>query len=122
MLSRGANSFRKGVIREIPVCNAYGVDPDQTPRSVASDLGLHCLPVSHLWDVGHKLSYSFRINPFSEGRKGNKLFPFSVNLFSGGRKGSKLLPPPECASIPLTLLNVGATLFDNAPVICFHEH
>ena len=23
-------------------------EPDQTPRSVASDLGLHCLPVTHL--------------------------------------------------------------------------
>ena len=23
-------------------------DPDQTPRSVASDLGLHCLPVTRL--------------------------------------------------------------------------
>ena len=29
---------------ELPVCNANSVDPDQTPRSVASDLGLHCLP------------------------------------------------------------------------------
>ena len=23
-------------------------DPDQTPRSAATDLGLHCLPVTHL--------------------------------------------------------------------------
>ena len=30
--------------------NANGVDSDQTPCSVASDLGLHCLPVSYLWD------------------------------------------------------------------------
>ena len=29
---------------EMPVVNANSVDPDQTPRSVASDLGLHCLP------------------------------------------------------------------------------
>ena len=33
---------------EIPVCNANSVDPDQTPRSAASDLGLHCLPASLL--------------------------------------------------------------------------
>ena len=26
--------------------NANSVDPDQTPHSVASDLGLHCLPMS----------------------------------------------------------------------------
>ena len=38
---------------EMPVINANSVDPDQTPRSAASDLGLHCLPVSHLWDVRH---------------------------------------------------------------------
>ena len=31
---------------EIPVFNANNVDPDQTPRSEASDLGLHCLPMS----------------------------------------------------------------------------
>ena len=30
--------------REIPVLNADSVGPDQTPRSAASDLGLHCLP------------------------------------------------------------------------------
>ena len=26
-------------------------DPGQTPRSVASDLGLHCLPMSHKKDA-----------------------------------------------------------------------
>ena len=38
---------------EIPVFNANSVDPDQTPRSAASDLGLHCLPMSLLWDTNH---------------------------------------------------------------------
>ena len=36
---------------EIPVLNAnndVNVDPDQTPHSLASDLGLHCLPITHL--------------------------------------------------------------------------
>ena len=32
---------------EIPVFNANNVDPDQMPHSVASDLGLHCLPVTY---------------------------------------------------------------------------
>ena len=36
---------------EIPVLYANSVDPDQTPRSAASDLGLHCLPMSLLWDT-----------------------------------------------------------------------
>ena len=31
--------------------NANSIDPDQTPRSAASDLGLHCLHMSHLWDA-----------------------------------------------------------------------
>ena len=31
--------------------NASRVDPDQTPHSVASDLGLHYLLMSHLWDT-----------------------------------------------------------------------
>ena len=38
----------------MPVVNANSVDSDQTPRSAASDLGLHCLPMSHLWDARHK--------------------------------------------------------------------
>ena len=32
--------------REIPVLNANSVDPDQTSRSVASDMGLQSLPMS----------------------------------------------------------------------------
>ena len=39
------------IYKYIPVLNAKSVDPGQTPRSVASDLGLHCLPMSHLWDA-----------------------------------------------------------------------
>ena len=34
--------------------NANNVDLAQTPRSAASDLGLCCLPLSHLWDARHK--------------------------------------------------------------------
>ena len=41
-------------LTEIPVFNANSVYPDQTPRSAASDLGLHCLPMSLLWDTRHK--------------------------------------------------------------------
>ena len=33
---------------EIPVYNANAVDPDQTPRAAASDLGMHCLSVTLL--------------------------------------------------------------------------
>ena len=31
---------------DIPVLNTNNVDPDQTPHSVASDLGLHCLLIT----------------------------------------------------------------------------
>ena len=41
----------------MPVVNANSVDPDHTPRFVASDLGLHCLLVSHLWNARHKWVY-----------------------------------------------------------------
>ena len=34
--------------------NANSVEPDQTPCSAASDLGLHCLPMSLLWDASLK--------------------------------------------------------------------
>ena len=34
--------------------HAISVDPDQTPRSAASDLGLHCLQMSLMWDARHK--------------------------------------------------------------------
>ena len=39
---------------EIPVDIENSVDPDQTPRSAASDLGLRSLPMSFLWDAMHK--------------------------------------------------------------------
>ena len=35
----------------MPVFKANCVDPNQTPRCAASDLGLHCLPVALLWDA-----------------------------------------------------------------------
>ena len=38
----------------IPISNDKNVDPDQMPHSAASDLGLHCLPMSLLWDARHK--------------------------------------------------------------------
>ena len=39
---------------EIPVANANSVEPDQMPHSVASDLDLHCLPISPLWITRHR--------------------------------------------------------------------
>ena len=39
---------------EIPVFNTNSVDPDQRLHSVASDLDLHCLPVSFFWNARHK--------------------------------------------------------------------
>ena len=34
------------LFRDISVFHADIVDPDQMPHSVASDMGLHCLPMS----------------------------------------------------------------------------
>ena len=39
------------IFKEIPVLNANSVDRDQMPHSAVSDLGLHCLPLSLLWDA-----------------------------------------------------------------------
>ena len=39
------------IIVEISELIANSVDPDQTPRSAASGLGLHCLPMSLLCDA-----------------------------------------------------------------------
>ena len=39
---------------EIRVCNANSADPDETMRSTASDLGLHCFPMSTPTKVGHR--------------------------------------------------------------------
>ena len=36
---------------EMPVLNANSVDPDQMPHNAVSDLGLHYLPMSLLWDA-----------------------------------------------------------------------
>ena len=33
---------------------SINVDPDQTPHNAASDLVLHCLPKSILWDTRHE--------------------------------------------------------------------
>ena len=39
---------------EAPVFNANSIEADQRSRSAASDLGLHCLPMSLLWDTRNK--------------------------------------------------------------------
>ena len=44
---------------EIPVIIVNSVNPDQKPRSVASDFGLHCLPMFILWDGRHKGLFFF---------------------------------------------------------------
>ena len=39
---------------ELPVFNVNSLDLDQTPRSVASDIGPHCLSMSVLYNTRHK--------------------------------------------------------------------
>ena len=62
----------------MPVINANSVDPDQTPRSAASDLGLHCLPMSRLRDAGHKW-----VNGKQYAPGGSKCFSYSINALFG---------------------------------------
>ena len=49
------DSFNNFFFVEISDSNANSADPDQTPRSAASDLGLHSLSMSFLWDARLKL-------------------------------------------------------------------
>ena len=46
--------FIVSIFVEISELIANSVDPDQTPRSAASDLGHHCLPLTLLLDARHK--------------------------------------------------------------------
>ena len=57
-------------IIEIPVFNANSVEPDQTPHSVVSDLGLHCLPMSLFGDARHKWVYNIPYLPYVFGQTG----------------------------------------------------
>ena len=41
---------------------ANNADPDQTPRSAAFDLGLHCLPMSETWDAVHERVNYMNVN------------------------------------------------------------
>ena len=47
---------------------ANSADPDLTPRSVASDLGLRFLPMSLLWDAWHKWVKTKPAKPFSKNK------------------------------------------------------
>ena len=57
---------------EIPVLYAKSIDPDQTPWSVASDLGLYCLHMSLLWDTRLK---------WVKGKETNICFSAMLHLF-----------------------------------------
>ena len=57
---------------------ANSVDPDQMPHSAASDLGLHCLPMSLLWDARHKW-VNFHVCLF---QLTNEIFGFIYGLWS----------------------------------------
>ena len=46
----------------MPVLNANIVDPDQTPQSAASDLGLHCLPMTLFLGRQGLLSIHFNLD------------------------------------------------------------
>ena len=41
--------FTITIFYRIPVFNSNSADHDQMPHSVASDLGLCCLPMPHFW-------------------------------------------------------------------------
>ena len=73
---------------ESTVFNANSVDPDQTPRSAASDLGLYCLLMSLLWDARLKWVQWLHLQwltHFSLGPKRGKwpIVQTQIRFFSG---------------------------------------
>ena len=79
---------------EIFVCNANSEDPDKTPCSAASDLGLHCFPMSFLWDGRHKLVTKARSFQCYRWWRLPVWFPAHKSLFEewSTLKGKNLLP------------------------------
>ena len=61
---------------------ANSVDPDQTPRSAASDLDLHCLLVSLLWDAIGIINILGRFSRFFY--KGSNIYDFLFAIFKPG--------------------------------------
>ena len=70
--------------KEISEFNANSVDPDQMPHSAASDQGLHCLPMSLLWDARLKwvkflvchVGLSVAVRQRKQGGRATKLYIF----------------------------------------------
>ena len=56
----------------MPVFNTNSADPDRTLHSAASDLGLHCLQMSDLWDARHKWVNFKRWQRTAEDKHGQK--------------------------------------------------
>ena len=76
-------------IREIPALNTNSVDPDQTPRSVASDLGLHCLPVMGC----HKCIYSLENGDIFRGNNTDiEMFKCTLCLIGGYSYRKEFVP------------------------------
>ena len=75
---------------EIPVLKTNGTDPDQTPRSAASDMGLHCLSMSllcvmHFKTVMRKSAlFGFLVVKVHSNR--TNTYPRQQNLISSSRK------------------------------------
>ena len=52
-------SCYQAIFVEVTIFYANRIDPNQTPHSAASDLGLHCLQMSLLWDASYKWDKTF---------------------------------------------------------------
>ena len=77
---------------EISILNANSVDPDQMPHSAASDLGLHCLPMSLLWDARLKW-----VN----------LFTFPQAIKPQQTKNKDLFLPSNLVTLQTSILSIG---------------
>ena len=89
---------------------ANGGDPDQTPRSVASDLDLHCLPITLLgvsrlqWvkpelKTNPKILYLNSCHTYSKGLKISFSARQAISEKGSILKGKKFLPQREAKQI-----------------------
>ena len=91
-----------------PCINANSVDPDQTPRFAASDLGLQCLPMSLKWQARHDINgLKFDMKRFTSMRiiRGITVMLNVCLLIGNG----------QTSSVSSDLIFIPIILFDNLP-------
>ena len=93
--------------------NVNSVDPCRMPHSAASDIGLHCLPISFLWDARLKwVNQSWHKLFFSNLSKGI-LMEVCIKTVPCPKQ-----PGPSCSKLTTSLVNVSLKFTSSDTQIC----